>query len=238
MLENLLLQIPFMDEARVKLVMDAFLPMVEAAVLVSIPLAIASFLIGMAIAVGVALIRVTPVNGMLHRIALAIVKVYISIIRGTPMLVQISVVFYGLPAIGVYIDPIPAAIIGFSLNIGAYGSETVRAAISSVPKGQWEAGYTIGMTYMQTFRRIIAPQAIRVAVPPLSNTFIGLFKDTSLASVVTVTEMFRVAQQMANMSYDFLPVYIEAGLIYWCFCWVLFLIQAKLERRFNRFVAK
>lgn len=238
MLENLLLQIPFMDEARVKLVMDAFLPMVEAAVLVSIPLAIASFIIGMAIAVGVALIRVTPVNGMLHRIALAIVKVYISIIRGTPMLVQISVVFYGLPAIGVYIDPIPAAIIGFSLNIGAYGSETVRAAISSVPKGQWEAGYTIGMTYMQTFRRIIAPQAIRVAVPPLSNTFIGLFKDTSLASVVTVTEMFRVAQQMTNMSYDFLPVYIEAGLIYWCFCWVLFLIQAKLERRFNRFVAK
>ncbi|ACE62318.1 cysteine ABC transporter permease [Actinobacillus pleuropneumoniae] len=238
MLENLLLQIPFMDEARVKLVMDAFFPMVEAAVLVSIPLAIASFIIGMAIAVGVALIRVTPVNGMLHRIALAIVKVYISIIRGTPMLVQISVVFYGLPAIGVYIDPIPAAIIGFSLNIGAYGSETVRAAISSVPKGQWEAGYTIGMTYMQTFRRIIAPQAIRVVIPPLSNTFIGLFKDTSLASVVTVTEMFRVAQQMANMSYDFLPVYIEAGLIYWCFCWVLFLIQAKLERRFNCFVAK
>nr|WP_284047133.1 amino acid ABC transporter permease [Actinobacillus pleuropneumoniae] len=227
-----------MDEARVKLVMDAFFPMVEAAVLVSIPLAIASFIIGMAIAVGIALIRVTPVNGMLHRIAFAIVKVYISIIRGTPMLVQISVVFYGLPAIGVYIDPIPAAIIGFSLNIGAYGSETVRAAISSVPKGQWEAGYTIGMTYMQTFRRIIAPQAIRVVIPPLSNTFIGLFKDTSLASVVTVTEMFRVAQQMANMSYDFLPVYIEAGLIYWCFCWVLFLIQAKLERRFNCFVAK
>lgn len=105
-------------------------------------------------------------------------------------------------------------------------------------KGQWEAGYTIGMTYMQTFRRIIAPQAFRVAVPPLSNTFIGLFKDTSLASVVTVTEMFRVAQQVANMSYDFLPVYIEAGLIYWCFCWVLFLIQARLEVRFNRFVAK
>ena len=238
MLETLLLQIPFMDEGRVKLVIDAFWPMVEAAVLVSIPLAIASFIIGMILAVGVALIRVTPVNGVLHRIALAIVKVYISIIRGTPMLVQFSVVFYGLPAIGVFIDPIPAAIIGFSLNIGAYASETVRAAISSVPKGQWEAGYTIGMTYMQTFRRIIAPQAVRVAVPPLSNTFIGLFKDTSLASVVTVTEMFRVAQQMANMSYDFLPVYIEAGVIYWCFCWVLFLIQEKLETRFNRFVAK
>lgn len=237
MLNNFLLSLPFMTESRVDLVISAFWPMVEAAFLVSIPLAISSFIIGMIIAVGVALIRITPVNGIVHRIALVLVKIYISIIRGTPMLVQISVVFYGLPAIGIFIDPIPAAIIGFSLNIGAYGSETIRAAISSVPKGQWEAGYTIGMNYLQTFRRIIAPQAFRVAVPPLSNTFIGLFKDTSLASVVTVTEMFRVAQQMANMSYDFLPVYIEAGLVYWCFCWVLFFIQARIEKRMSRFVA-
>lgn len=220
------------------LVINAFWPMVKAAVLISIPLAIASFIIGMILAVAVALIRVTPVGGWFHRIVLAIVKVYISIIRGTPMLVQISVVFYGLPALGIFIDPIPAAIIGFSLNIGAYASETVRAAISSVPKGQWEAGYTIGMSYMQTFRRIIAPQAFRVAIPPLSNTFISLFKDTSLASVVTVTEMFRVAQQMANMSYDFLPIYIEAGLVYWGFCWILFFIQAHLEKRMARYVAR
>ncbi|MDG6373500.1 amino acid ABC transporter permease [Glaesserella parasuis] len=238
MLNSLLLSLPFMTEARVELVINGFWPMVQAAFLVSIPLAIASFIIGMAITVGVALVRVTPVNSAFHRLLLWFVKGYISIIRGTPMLVQICIVFYGLPAIGIFIDPIPAAIIGFSINIGAYGSETIRAAILSVPKGQWEAGYTIGMTYMQTFRRIIAPQAFRVAVPPLSNTFIGLFKDTSLASVVTVTEMFRVAQQVANMSYDFLPVYIEAGLIYWCFCWVLFFIQARLEKRFDRYVAK
>ena len=225
-----------MTEARAALIIEAFWPMVKAAVLVSVPLALFSFLIGMVIAVAVALVRVTPVRGFGHRLLLFFVRFYISIIRGTPMLVQISVVFYGLPAIGIFIDPIPAAIIGFSLNIGAYASETVRAAIASVPKGQWEAGYTVGMTYMQTFRRIIAPQAFRVAVPPLSNTFIGLFKDTSLASVVTVTEMFRVAQQMANMSYDFLPIYIEAGVIYWCFCWVLFLIQAKVEKRMARYV--
>ena len=225
-----------MTEARAALVIEAFWPILKAAVLVSVPLALFSFLIGMVIAVAVALVRVTPVRGFGHRLLLFFVRFYISIIRGTPMLVQISVVFYGLPAIGIFIDPIPAAIIGFSLNIGAYASETVRAAIASVPKGQWEAGYTVGMTYMQTFRRIIAPQAFRVAVPPLSNTFIGLFKDTSLASVVTVTEMFRVAQQMANMSYDFLPIYIEAGVIYWCFCWVLFLIQAKVEKRMARYV--
>lgn len=238
MLNDLLAALPFMTDARAELVINGFWPMVKAAILVSIPLAIASFLIGMVIAVAVALVRVSPSQHILHRLLLFWVKVYISIIRGTPMLVQICIVFYGLPAIGVFIDPIPAAIIGFSLNIGAYGSETIRAAILSVLKGQWEAGYTIGMTYMQTFRRIIAPQAFRVAVPPLSNTFIGLFKDTSLASVVTVTEMFRVAQQVANMSYDFLPVYIEAGLIYWGYCWVLFIIQARLEKRFDRYVAK
>ena len=134
MLEQLLMSLPFMDAARAKLVIDAFWPMVEAAVLVSIPLAIASFIIGMIIAVVVALIRISPSNGIVHRLLLTFVKGYISIIRGTPMLVQISVVFYGLPAIGVFIDPIPAAIIGFSLNIGAYGSETVRAAISSCQK--------------------------------------------------------------------------------------------------------
>lgn len=234
-ISELLHALPFMSDNRVDLVMSAFLPMLKAAILVSIPLAIVSFICGMAIAFSVALIRVTPVKTTFHRIVLGILKVYISIIRGTPMLVQLVIVFYGLPALGIYIDPIPAAVIGFSLNIGAYGSETVRAAISAVPRGQWEAGFSIGMTYMQTFRRIIAPQAIKIAVPPLSNTFIGLFKDTSLASIVTVTEMFRVAQQMANMSYDFLPVYIEAATIYWCFCFVLFLVQARLEKRFARF---
>ncbi len=238
MLNSVLTALPFMTEARADLVINGFFPMLSAAVLVSIPLAVVSFCVGMIIAVVVALLRVMPANGIFHRILLAIAKIYISIIRGTPMLVQISVVFYGLPAIGVFIDPIPAAIIGFSLNVGAYGSETVRAAIQSVPKGQWEAGFTIGMNYLQTFRRIIAPQAFRVAVPPLSNSFIGLFKDTSLASVVTVTEMFRVAQQIANSSYDFLPVYIEAGLIYWCFCFVLFVIQARVEKRLNRYVAR
>lgn len=238
MLNSILAALPFMTEARADLVISSFWPMLKAGILVSVPLAIASFVIGMAIAVAVAVVRVMPQGGVRHRIVLRLLKAYISIIRGTPMLVQLCIVFYGLPAIGIFIDPIPAAIIGFSLNVGAYGSETVRAAILSVPKGQWEAGFSIGMTYMQTFRRIIAPQAFRVAVPPLSNSFIGLFKDTSLASVVTVTELFRVAQQYANSAYDFLPVYILAGAVYWCFCWVLFVIQARLEKHFDRHVAK
>lgn len=223
-----------MTPERADLVVGAFWPMLKAGITISVPMAIASFLFGMIIALLVALVRISPSKGIVTRILRAICMFYISIIRGTPMLVQICIVFYGLPALEVYINPVPAAIIAFSLNIGAYASETVRAAIQSVSKAQWEAGFSIGMTYMQTFRRIIVPQAARVSVPPLSNTFIGLFKDTSLASVVTVAELFRVGQEVANRSYDFLPIYIEAGLIYWCFCFVLSLIQSWLEKRLER----
>ena len=237
-LNELLSTLPFMTEARAALVINAFWPMVKAGFLYSIPLAIVSFFLGLIIAVGVALLRVVPAGGWLHKLALLLVKLYVSAIRGAPMLVQLMIVFYGLPAIGIRLDPLPTAIVGFSLNIGAYASETIRAAILSVPKGQWEAGFSIGMTYMQTFRRIIMPQAFRVSVPPLSNTFISLFKDTSLASVVTITELFRVAQQIANASYDFLPVYIEAGLVYWVFCFFLFIAQARIEKRLDRYVAK
>ncbi|OSI18905.1 cysteine ABC transporter permease [Neisseria dentiae] len=238
MLSDFLSALPFMTEERAVLVINAFWPMVKAGFLYSIPLAVVSFVCGILIALGVALVRVVPVGGLFHRLLLGVVQFYVSAIRGTPMLVQLMVVFYGLPAIGITLDPLPTAVIGFSLNIGAYASETIRAAILSVPKGQWEAGFSIGMTYMQTFRRIIMPQAFRVSVPPLSNTFISLFKDTSLASVVTITELFRVAQQIANASYDFLPVYIEAGLIYWVFCFFLFIGQTKLEKRLDRYVAK
>ena len=236
--KGLLARLPFMGEARAQLVIDAFWPMVKAGVLYSIPLAIVSFIFGIMIAHGVALVRVVPRGGFFHALLLGIVKAYVSAIRGTPLVVQLMIVFYGLPAVGIVLNPVPTAIIGFSLNIGAYASETIRAAILSVPKGQWEAGYTIGMTYLQAFRRIILPQAFRVAVPPLSNTFISLFKDTSLASLVTITELFRAAQQIANARYDFLPVYIEAALVYWVFCFFLFVAQARLEKRLDRSVAR
>lgn len=237
-LKFLLAKLPFMGEARAQLVIEAFWPMVKAGMVYSIPIAVVSFLLGLLIALAVALLRIVPRGGLLHGMLFLLAKFYVSAIRGTPLLVQLMIVFYGLPAIGIFLDPLPTAIIGFSLNIGAYASETIRAAILSVPKGQWEAGYTIGMTYMQTFRRIILPQAFRVAVPPLSNTFISLFKDTSLASVVTITELFRAAQQIANARYDFLPVYIEAALIYWVFCFFLFVAQAGLEKRLERSVAR
>jgi len=167
-----------------------------------------------------------------------IARVYISIIRGTPLLVQLFVVFYGLPSIGVRLDPWPSAIIAFSLNVGGYAAEVIRAAILSVPKGQWEAAHTIGMSRGLALRRIILPQAARVSVPPLSNTFISLVKDTSLASVILVVELFRQAEQIATVSNQFLLIYLEAALVYWVICLILSFGQDALEKRLDRHVAR
>ena len=214
------------------LILTSFWPLLWAGLTGTIPLALASFAIGLAIAVGVALLRISS-----SRLLSASGRVYVSAIRGTPLLVQLFVIFYGLPQLGVRIDPWPAAIIGLSLNVGGYAAEVIRAAILSVPKGQWEAGFTVGLSRTTTLRRIIAPQAARVSVPPLSNTFISLVKDTSLVSIITVTELFRVAQNIAAFSYEFLVVYIEAAVIYWIFCFVLSLGQDAIERRLDRYVA-
>ncbi|MHC2998275.1 amino acid ABC transporter permease [Microbacterium sp. HJ5] len=215
------------------LVADSFWPLLWAGLTATIPLALASFALGLVIALGIALLRLSS-NPVLSGIA----RFYISVIRGTPLLVQLYVIFYGLPSIGLVIDPWPAAIIAFSLNVGGYAAEIIRAAILSVPKGQWEAGHTVGFSQGQTLTRIVLPQAARVSVPPLSNTFISLVKDTSLASLILVTELFRRAQQIAAFTYEFMVIYLEAALIYWMLCLVLSAGQNALERRLDRYVAK
>ncbi len=225
-----------LSQERLELLLEAFYPMLKASFCISMPLALVSFVLGIVIATFVALAKLSPAKSLAKRLLLAFLGFYVSLIRGTPMLVQIVVVFYGLPALGVYIDPIPAGIIAFSLNVGAYASETLRASFLSVSKDQWEVSFSLGLSYLQTFWHVILLQALKVATPPLGNSFISLFKDTSLASVVTVTEIFRVAQQKANTSYDFLPIYLEAALIYWLFCLVLSYIQNLLERKFSRMV--
>ena len=184
------------------------------------------------LALGVALMRLSS-NPLLSWLG----RAYVSVIRGTPLLVQLFVVFYGLPSIGIRIEPWPSAIIAFSLNTAGYAAEIIRAAILSVPKGQWEAAYTIRMGRTATLQRIILPQAARVSVPPLSNSFISLVKDTSLASLILVTELFREAQQVAAFSGDFMAVYLLAAAIYWVFCIVLSFLQSRLETRLDRYVA-
>ncbi|MHC5251228.1 amino acid ABC transporter permease [Listeria kieliensis] len=232
-LNNLLLGAVSLDNLNFDVLKEAFWPMVKGGIEYTIPLTLLSFVIGMVIALVIALFRLSS-----SKIFRGIGRFYVSLIRGTPLLVQLFVIFYGLPTIGLKFDPFPAAIIAFSLNIGGYAAEIVRGAIQSVPKGQWEAGYTIGMSYTQVLFRIIIPQAARVSVPPLSNTFISLIKDTSLASLVLVSELFRKAQEIAATSYEFLLVYMEAGLLYWIVCVFLSALQSRLEKRLDRYIAK
>ena len=207
-------------------------PIVRGAITGTIPLALVSFAIGLALALVLALMRLSK-RGWVSGIA----RAYISVVRGTPLLVQLFVIFYGLPSIGILINPWPSAVVAFSLNVGGYAAEVIRAAIRSVPQGQWEAAYMIGMSHPRTLTRIILPQAARVSVPPLSNTFISLVKDTSLASLILVTELFRQAQQVAAFSQEFMLLYLEAALVYWVICLALATAQGTLEKRLDRYVA-
>jgi L-cystine transport system permease protein len=215
-----------------ELVWSSLGPILMGAVTGTIPLALASFGLGLLLALLVALMRLSR-----NPVFAAVARIYISVIRGTPLLVQLFVIFYGLPSVGITISPWPSAIIAFSLNVGGYAAEVIRAAILSVPKGQWEAGHTIGMSRRQSLVRIILPQAARVSVPPLSNTFISLVKDTSLASLILVTELFRQAQQVAAFSQEFMLLYLEAAVIYWVVCLALAGGQSVLEKRLDRYVA-
>ena len=207
-------------------------PIVQGGIVGTIPLAIVSFAVGLVIALVVALMRLSTV-----RLLSSVARFFVSVVRGTPLLVQLFVIFYGLPSIGLLIPSWPSAVIAFSLNVGGYASEIFRAAILAVPRGQWEAGQMIGMSQRQTLARIVLPQAARVSVPPLSNTFISLVKDTSLASLILVTELFRQAEKVAAFSGEFMLLYLEAALVYWVICLVLSTAQSRVERRLDRYVA-
>ena len=204
-------------------------PLLYAGLVFTVPLTLASFAIGIVLAFAVALVRLFGPTW-----AVTIVRFYVWLFRGSPLLVQLFVIFYGLPNVGIVLDPLTAAIIGFSLNVGAYNSEVIRGVIESIPKGQWEAAYSMGMTRAQALRRAILPQAARVALPPLSNSFIALVKDTSLAAVLTVPEVFQAAQRIASVTYEPLILYTEAALVYLMFSSVLSSAQVRLERKFGR----
>jgi cystine transport system permease protein len=205
-------------------------PLLWAAIKFTAPLTLLSFALGLVLGLVVALIRLFG-----PRPLVPVVRFYVWIIRGTPLLVQLFLIFYGLPSVGIVLDAFPAALIGFTLNVGAYTSEIIRAVIASVPRGQWEAAYSISMTWRQAMQRTILPQAARVAVPPLSNTFISLVKDTSLAAAITVPELFQAAQRIVATTYEPLILYIEAALIYLVMSSVLSSLQAKLEARLGRY---
>lgn len=164
----------------------------------------------------------------------SIAKVYVSIIRGTPLVVQIFIVYYGLPDFGIKLSPMMSAYISMSINIGAYLSETFRATILSVDKGQTEAAQSLGMTGWQTMRHVILPQAARIAIPPLGNTFIGMLKETSLVSLVTVVELFRAAQLLVARYYVAMPFFLAIGLMYWIMSTGLSVMLNHIEKRLSK----
>lgn len=213
-----------------QLMLESLPSLLWAGLIFTIPLTLLSFVLGLSLGLVTAVTRLFAAKPFVW-----LARFYVWIFRGTPLLVQLFVIFYGLPSMGILLDAFPAALIGFTLNVGAYTSEIIRAAISSVPRGQWEAGYSIGMSWSQAMRRTILPQATRVSVPPLSNTFISLVKDTSLAAAITVPELFQTAQRVVATTYEPLILYIEAALIYLALSTVLSTLQVRLEKRFERY---
>ena len=209
-----------------ELFLESFPKILIPGLTVTIPLTVIAFSLAMVIAVITALVQFANVK-VLRQLA----RFYIWIFRGTPLLVQLFVVFFGLSRVGILLEPFPAAVIVFALNEGAYCAETVRAALESVPKGQLEAGLCAGMSYLQTIFRIVLPQAMRTAFPPLSNSLISMVKDTSLAANITVTEMFMVTQRIVARTYEPLLLYLEVGLIYLIFSTVLTKLQAVGEKK-------
>jgi cystine transport system permease protein len=190
---------------------------------------VASFAAGMVIAAITAFMRLSK-----HRLLQKIAELYVWVFRGTPLLVQLFIVFYGLPSIGIRLNAVPSAIIAFSLNVGAYCSETIRASILAIPKGQWDAAASLGMTGPRSLWRIIAPQSLAIAVPSLSNSFISLVKDTSLAANITVVDMFMVTQRVAARTYEPMLLYCLAALIYLAFSTILTWAQGLLEAALSK----
>lgn len=211
--------------------MDLFyraLPLLEKAVVVTLGLGLSAFFFGCVLGLLVALARISPYRP-LRWLAFS----YVSIFRGTPLLIQILLIYFGLPSYGIVIGPIPAALLALSLFAAAYLSENFRSGIMAVDKGQWEAAWTMGMGYWKTLFRVVLPQAFRIALPPMGSRLIGLMKDTSLASTVTVVELTRVADQIGATTFRYMEMFLMVGAIYWFINQVLTILQTWLESRLS-----
>jgi cystine transport system permease protein len=192
-------------------------------------LAVSAMLGGLVLGLPTALLRVAPWAPLRWPAA-----VYVSAFRGTPLLVQLFVVYYGLPSVGIEFTPVTAGVLTLSLNAGAYLSESLRGAILSVAQGQWRAAYSLGLGWSQTLGHVVLPQALRVAVPSMSNTLISLIKDTSLVSVITMTELMLVTKELISVTFRPLPLYIAAAIVYWILSLFFEGLQRRAERRLNR----
>lgn len=222
-----------MSERILGILAEGFVKILIASVKVTIPLTIIGFTLALCIALVMAMIQYAKIP-VLSQIA----RIYIWIFRGTPLLVQLFLAYYGLPKLGIVMDAFPCAVLVFSLNEGAYCAETMRSALESVSRGQIEAGYCVGMNYLQIMWHVVLPQAMRTAFPPLSNSVISMLKDTSLAAEITVADMFMSAQKIVGRTYEPLWLYSEVALVYLLFSTVLTILQRYGEKRLNTYQDK
>jgi His/Glu/Gln/Arg/opine family amino acid ABC transporter permease subunit len=199
-----------------------YLPLLLQGALVTLEISVLSMAIAIGIGLLMAVLRVfgpTPVAWP--------VIAFIEVIRGTPLLIQLFIIFYGLPSIGIRFSPLWAAVIGLGINYAAYEAENYRAGIQSIPRGHLDAALALGLTRIQTIRKIVLPQAIRLVIPPVTNDFIALLKDSSLVSVITMVELTKVYGQLAATNYDYIGIGLLTAAIYF----LLGLPIARLSRR-------
>ena len=222
-----------MDDRIIGILQEALGKILIASVEVTIPLTVFGFALAMVVALFMALVQYANIK-VLKQFA----RFYIWIFRGTPLLVQLFLAYFGLPKLGIVMDAFPCALLVLGLNEGAYCAETLRSALESVSEGQIEAGYCVGMNYIQIMWHVVLPQAFRTAFPPLSNALISMLKDTSLAATITVADMFMAAQRVVGRTYEPLWVYSEVALVYLFMSTLLTILQHYGEKKLGSYTSK
>lgn len=211
---------------RADILFDAF-PFLLQGLAVTVMVSSGAFLLAMLIGVAVGIARAES------QAARRWLGPYVEIFRGTPLLIQLFFIYYGLPSVGLTMDNVTAGIIGLGLNGGAYISEIVRGSLYAVAKGQHDAAAALGFSWLQGMVHIIAPQSVRVALPPLVNAFSALLKDSSLVSVLAITELTRVSQLIYTRTFRAFEVYLAVGALYFVMIYSVSVVSRRLERRFN-----
>lgn len=191
----------------------------------TLALSLIGFALGTILGFFVALMKMSPIKPLRW-----LANIHISLMRGTPMMVFLFLVYFGLPFMGIELDAITASIFCFTVMSSAYISEIIRSALLAIDKGQWEAGRSLGLKTSTIYRAIIIPQAVRVALPPLSNVLLDMVKNTSLTAMITVPEIFNQAKIVGGTYSDYMTAYLLVGLVYWSICTLYALGQGVLEK--------
>jgi polar amino acid transport system substrate-binding protein len=205
-----------------------YLPLLLRGAAVTVELSVLAMGLGVVAGLAVVLVRLyapAPLSWL--------ARAYVEVIRGTPLLIQLFLIYYGLPEIGIRLNPFLAGIVGLGMNYAASESENYRAGIQSIPRGQTEAAQALGMNRWQSLRHVVLPQALRVVIPPVTNDFIAMFKDSSIVSVITMVELTKVYGMLAMSTYDYIGLGLMTAAIYFALSYPASILADRLEKRLN-----